>query len=297
MQARPVMATPTRRRRAPAAPQPLALHPLVPHSPAQPLPTSLPHLLRYVLGCVAATLLAALLACLLARPAGAANLQISPVSIQFARGQGAAGITLQNGGDDALFGQVRVYVWDQRDGQDVLTPASDLVASPPVMEIPARSSQTIRLVRRGSASGEAGERSYRILIDELPRGEQAGGVAIRLQYSVPVFAAPALSLSDSSGAAPRLSWDVYRKDGAWMLRVHNDGALHAQIGATVLRGPDGKDLQVSKGLLGYALAGKTREWRLPVDGALELGAPGTALALSASVNAQPVSAGASVRRE
>ncbi|QJE03472.1 molecular chaperone [Massilia forsythiae] len=230
---------------------------------------------------------------MLARPAAAANLQISPVSIQFARGQGAAGITLQNQGDDALFGQARVYVWEQRDGQDVLTPATDLVASPPVMEIAARSSQTIRLVRRGAAAGgDAAERSYRILIDELPRGEEAGGVAIRLQYSVPVFAAPA-----DAGAAPRLSWDVYRKDGAWMLRVRNDGALHAQIGATVLRGADGKDLQVSKGLLGYALAGKTREWRLPVDGALDMGAPGAALAVSASVNAQPVSASASVRRE
>jgi len=227
-------------------------------------------------------------------PAQAANLQISPVSIQFRAGQGAAGINLQNYGDTPLYGQVRVYTWDQRDGQDVLTPATDVVASPPVMEIAARSTQTIRLVRRGTTQAPV-EQTYRILIDEIPRGDSAGaatGVAIRLQYSVPVFAMP---LDDK--AAPRLSWTVLRKDGAWILRVRNDGNLHAQIGATTLKGPDGKDHELSKGLLGYTLPGKSREWRLPVDGAVELGAPGAALAIRASVNAQPLAASGTIVRE
>jgi fimbrial chaperone protein len=75
--------------------------------------------------------LASLLTLLTLLPAAAANLQISPVSIQFRAGQGAAGVSLQNYGDTPLYGQVRVYAWDQRDGQDVLTPANDVVASPP----------------------------------------------------------------------------------------------------------------------------------------------------------------------
>ena len=231
-------------------------------------------------------------------PAAAANLQISPVSIQFRAGQGAAGISLQNYGDTPLYGQVRVYAWDQVDGQDVLTPATDVVASPPVMEIPARSTQTIRLVRRAmpqGASGAATEQTYRILIDEIPRNDGAAGpagVAIRLQYSVPVFAMPA-----DDNAAPRLTWTVLRKDKNWIVRVRNEGNLHAQIGATTLKGADGKDYVLSKGLLGYALPGKTREWRVPVDGAVELGAPGSALAIRASVNAQPLDASGTVARE
>jgi len=232
-----------------------------------------------------------------AAPAAAANLQISPVSIQFRAGQGAAGINLQNYGDTPLYGQVRVYAWDQKDGQDVLTPATDVVASPPVMEIAARSTQTIRLVRRGNAQGSApaSEQTYRILIDEIPRNDSASaatGVAIRLQYSVPVFAMPA-----DDKAAPRLSWTVLRKDNAWVLRVRNDGNLHAQIGATTLKGADGKDHELSKGLLGYTLAGKVREWRLPVDAKVELGAPGAQLAIRASVNAQPLDASGTVARE
>jgi len=232
------------------------------------------------------------LLCLL--PAAAANLQISPVSIQFRAGQGAAGINLQNYGDTPLYGQVRVYAWDQRDGQDVLTPATDVVASPPVMEIAARSTQVIRLVRR-SNNQPATEQTYRILIDEIPRNDAAAGatgVAIRLQYSVPVFAMPV-----DDKAAPRLLWTVLRKDGNWILRVRNDGSLHAQIGATTLKGAGGKDHELSKGLLGYVLPGKVREWRLPVDAKAELGAPGTELAIRASVNAQPLDASGTVARE
>ena len=226
--------------------------------------------------------------------AQAANLQISPVSIQFRAGQGAAGINLQNYGDTPLYGQVRVYNWDQKDGQDVLTPALDVVASPPVMEIAARSTQTIRLVRRNGTQA-ATEQTYRILIDEIPRNDSAAastGVAIRLQYSVPVFAMPA-----DDKAAPRLNWTVLRKADAWVLRVRNDGNLHAQIGATTLKGADGKEHELSKGLLGYVLPGKVREWRLAVDARAELGAPGSALAIRANVNAQPLVASGTLARE
>jgi fimbrial chaperone protein len=197
--------------------------------------------------------------CLCAVPAHAANLQISPVSIAFQPAQAAAGINLQNFGDAPLYGQVRVYAWDQKDGVDVLTPTADVVASPPIIEVAPGSTQTIRLVRRGGAEAGA-ERSYRILIDEIPRGDAGSGVAIRLQYSVPVFVAPS-----AAAAAPALAWSLARVNGDVVLRATNAGTLHAQVGATRVRTAGGQDIEVSKGLLGYALAGRTREWKLPQD--------------------------------
>jgi len=195
---------------------------------------------------------------LLGGAAGAANLQISPVSIAFQPAQAASGINLQNFGDTSLYGQVRVYAWDQKDGVDVLTPTTDVIASPPVIEVAPNSTQTIRLVRRGNLENGA-ERSYRILIDEIPRGEGAAGVAIRLQYSVPVFIAPA------GAATPAVTWTVVRKEGGALLRAVNGGGLHAQLGATRVRNAAGQELEISKGLLGYALAGRAREWKLPKD--------------------------------
>lgn len=238
----------------------------------------------------------ALAGLVLALGAQAASLQISPVSISLRASQAASGISLQNLGERPVYGQVRVFAWDQRNGEDVLTPTDELVASPPIIEVGAKASQTIRLVRKSgagaaaAAASGASERTYRLLIDEIPRDdEQASGVAIRLQYSVPVFVAP----SDEA-AAPNLAWSVLRKDNAWVLRVKNSGALHAQVGAASLVDGAGKETEVSKGLLGYALAGREREWRLPFDPNARVAAP---ITVRANVNARPASAAASVAAE
>lgn len=234
--------------------------------------------LRY-LACILLALAAGLPPC----GAAAANLQISPVSIAFQPAQAAAGINLQNFGDTPLYGQVRVYAWDQQNGIDVLTPTTDVVASPPIIEVAANSSQTIRLVRRSVAPGATPgpERSYRILIDEIPRGDTGTGVAIRLQYSVPVFVVPS-----AAGAAPTLRFSLGKRDGNVVLRAQNSGALHAQLGATRVRTAAGVDVELSKGLLGYALAGREREWQLPKDKAASLSGP---LTVIANVNARELS--------
>lgn len=221
-------------------------------------------------------------ACLLALPVAAANLQISPVMINLRVGQGATGINLQNLGEAPVFGQVRVYLWEQKDGDDVLTPTQDVVASPPIIQIGPKSSQIIRLVRR-SEQLPASELTYRILIDEIPKDDgPASGVDIRLRYSVPMFVLPA-----DERAAPVLAWSVFKKDGFWMLRVRNSGTQRAQIGALELSNAAGKQFEIASGLFGYVLAGRVREWRLPTSGDADLN--GT-LAVKANINSRPTSA-------
>jgi len=229
-----------------------------------------------------ALLLGVLMAGWLAGPVAAANLQISPVMIQLRAGQGATGINMQNLGEAAVYGQVRVYQWDQKDGDDVLTPTQDVVASPPIIQIGAKGSQIIRLVRR-SEQLPASELTYRILIDEIPKEDgPASGVDIRLRYSVPMFVLPA-----DDRAAPALAWAVFKKDGVWMLRVRNSGTQRAQIGALELSNAAGKQFEIASGLFGYVLAGKVREWRLPTSGDADLN--GT-LAVKANINSRPTSA-------
>lgn len=233
---------------------------------------------------------AAALAYALAAPVAAASLQISPVMINLRATQAATGISLQNDGDVPIYGQVRVFLWDQKGGDDVLTPTDELIASPPVMQIAPKSTQTIRLVRRtGAPAGVdgGGERQYRVLIDEVPTTTEAReGVSIKLQYSVPVFIA-----ATAPNVAPQLLWQFFKRDGAWFLRVTNTGSLHAQIGATTLTAPDGKQYDISKGLLGYALAGRQREWRLALAPDLALAG---ALAIHANINARPGTASGEV---
>ena len=220
----------------------------------------------------------ALLACCAPGVHGA-NLQISPVTLNLRAAQSAAGINLQNLGDQPIYGQVRVFAWDQRGGEEVLAPTQELVASPPIVEIAANSRQTIRLVR-AQAGPVAQEKTYRVLIDEISREDDSGrsGVDIRLRYSVPVFVLPA-------GAPGReaLDWQVFREQGEWMLRIKNSGNVHAQIGAMTLTNQAGKEFAVSKGLFGYVLAERMRVWRLPVAREAELDGP---LSIAVNVNAK-----------
>src|SRR5579859_6455132 len=120
--------------------------------------------------------------------ARAASLQISPVMVDMSPDMNAAGITLSNPGDQPLYGQVRVFRWDQSDTDDTLEPTTDIVASPPLIQVAPHSDQLVRLVRQAH-DATATEQAYRVLIDEIPRPDvaTANGVTIRLRYSVPVF--------------------------------------------------------------------------------------------------------------
>ncbi|MDQ2820319.1 MAG: fimbria/pilus periplasmic chaperone [Pseudomonadota bacterium] len=247
---------------------------------------ALPGLLRGWCALRFSAVLALLAGVVLPGVAQAASLQISPVMINLRAGQAATGISLQNTGDQPIYGQVRVFLWEQRNGDDVLTPTDELIASPPVMQIAANSAQTIRLVRR-SAAAPGPERQFRVLIDEVPTSAEArDGVAIKLQYSVPVFMAAA-----APGGEYQLRWTFFKRDGVWMLRVTNSGTLHAQIGATTLITADGRQIDISRSLLGYALAGRQREWRTTVAPGETLGG---ALTVRANVNTRPIMASGEV---
>lgn len=211
----------------------------------------------------------------------ASSLQISPVMIELRHGEGAATITLQNLGDRPLYGQVRVFRWDQASGRDDLSATQDLIASPPLIEVPAHGEQLVRLVLSDTGHSSE-EQSYRLLIDELSAADSVSenGVTIRLRYSVPVFVEP-----DRMTGASALTWHVRHDTEGWWLRVTNTGRRRARISAVQFVTADGKTYVVDKGLLGYALAGRSMQWRVNLDSQSELKAP---LNIRADVNALPI---------
>lgn len=215
--------------------------------------------------------------------APAATLQISPVMVDLQADESASGVTLRNPGDSPLYGQVRVFRWDQVNGEDTLTPTQDLIASPPLIQIAAQTDQLIRLVRV-TPGPVVTEQSFRILIDELPQPDTAptNGVTIRLRYSVPVFIEPAGAVGQ-----PGLSWSLVRTAQGWVMRVVNTGTRRAQIAAVQLVSGTGNAYVINKGLLGYALAGRAGQWQVPLSPNVDLGG---VVRVRASVNSLPVEA-------
>jgi len=208
----------------------------------------------------------------------AASLQISPVTVDMSPDTNAAGITLRNPGDQPLYGQVRVFRWEQNEKEDKLEPTQDLVASPPLIQVAPHGEQLVRIVRQ-SRGMAAAEQSFRVLIDEIPPPEAAAasGVTIRLRYSVPVFVHAAGAVGK-----PELAWQLLRDPQGWMLRATNTGNRHGQIGEVTLVARN-RTYTLSKGLLGYVLAGHSQQWKVDLDTHASL--QGT-LTLKARVNGQ-----------
>lgn len=202
-------------------------------------------------------------------PASAVTLQISPVTVELAQGQNGTIFTLSNPGQTTIHGQLRVFNWDQVNGEDVLSPAEHIVVSPPMAQIAAGKSQLVRLVRTGQDNRHK-EASYRVLIDEIidPHTQPTNGIVVRMRYSVPIFAENGLTRNDRS----KLGWTLICGPQQWQLRIENKGSRRARISNVALQDGNGRKHVIQNGLLGYALSERYRTWDLDIPVTTAFGA-------------------------
>lgn len=206
-----------------------------------------------------------------ALPAVAGGLSVAPTLLEFTPGETAKGLTLRNTGSETLQAQVRVFDWRQENGEDVLEPSTGLVVSPPFLSVPPGGRQVVRVLQRGSSTEEAttGERSFRILVDEMPAGvgaeeEPPGGqgspsgvrpgLNFLMRFSIPVFVTP------PSGTAPELRWYLQNTGQGPRLVAENTGSRRARVSDLELVDGDGRILYRHDGLAGYLLSGTSRQW-------------------------------------
>src|ERR1700743_1165275 len=95
------------------------------------------------------TLLAALLfTAAAAAPAGASTFNISPIRAQLTNGHRTEALPITNAEDTPVVVQIRVVSWSQKSGVEQLEDTRELLATPPVLQIPANSQQIIRVALR-----------------------------------------------------------------------------------------------------------------------------------------------------
>lgn len=204
----------------------------------------------------AAALIAAIF---VAGPGWAQALQVAPVSLTFAPDQRTASLTVTNQSAAPMTIQVRPFRWQEQAGTSALTETAALAVSPPLVEVPAGQSQTVRLLLRQPAG--ATEATYRLLVDQLPPAARTSGLTIVLRLSLPVFAAP------PGGGEAMLDWAVETGPGGAFLRVRNRGTKHAVITAVQL-GSGGAGV-VRTAAHPYVLPGADVRW--PINGARRWG--------------------------
>lgn len=203
--------------------------------------------------------------------AQAASLQVSPVRFELPSTEASKPMWVSNSGTAPIQVQVRVYKWDQANGEETLVPTTEVVATPAMAELAPGARQLVRIVRRGPAPAQ--EQAYRLRVEELPSATPAAvdpgkpALNLLLAYSLPVFLSP-----QSEQTAPSLTAQVRGNT----LLLTNPGTRRAMISDLKAKTTDGKTHVVRGGLVGYVLAGQTM--------AFPFEAPAGTTGLSATVN-------------
>jgi fimbrial chaperone protein len=124
----------------------------------------------------------------------AGQFQVNPVLVELSAAQKSATVKVHNQGPDTTTFHVTGFVWQQaRTGEMELLPSSELIFFPSMLKLAAGET---RLVRVGStASSDQKEKSYRIVVEELPalkRTEEGTRTAVQVltRMTLPVFVAP-----------------------------------------------------------------------------------------------------------
>ena len=181
-----------------------------------------------------------------------------PVMVEMAPQQGASGIMLRNPDAMPVYGQVRVYAWEQRGGDDVLLPTDEIQVSP---HHPGAARRRAAGAAGARVAGTGGDR------EELSAGHRrdSGSVHAGGQWR---GAAAALFGAGVRGRAtpeprPELSWKAAREGKEWVLSLNNTGTRYAQVASLQVLDSGGKPVAEVDGLVGYALAQRQRQWRIP----------------------------------
>lgn len=206
------------------------------------------------------------LAALAAAPASLARaggvLGVAPILVEFEGGATAAVVYVKNDGDVALSVQVRVMAWRNEGDEERYAPTQDVAFSPGQFTVPPGGRQVVRLALQTPAGPT--ERSYRLVVDQLPSTGPSTSVRMPVRMLVPVFAPPAGNVAIGPQT---LAWTgvVERATHIATLRAANAGLRHVRLAELTWRA-EGQDHVIAPGLAGYVLAASEWSCRFHVIG-------------------------------
>lgn len=205
----------------------------------------------------------------------AGSILIWPIDPVIEDERNATALWLENRDIEPAYLQIRVLQWQQIDGEDRYSKQSNIIVSPPFVEIGVGKRQLIRLVK-SSTVPVGKEVAYRILVDETPRENAESlkkikapgvGLTFQMRYSVPLFVSGAgvWTKQDFShprniekATQPKLSYRLLNKNGQQFIQLKNEGAVHARMSQVT----HNKKV-LSEGLFGYVLSGASMSFPLP----------------------------------
>lgn len=226
-----------------------------------------------------------------AQPAWA--LDVSPIRVELSRAVPNALVALTNTAREETRYQLRVFSWKQDgSGKMDLQNTRDVFLYPPLMALKPGERRNARIGVMPAQFG-AVERTYRLIVEELPPAPRAGApaqVRVVTRLSIPVFLAPEKPVADLRVDALALA------KGSASFRLVNGGNVSQRPVEVTLDAVDakGEALAHQRWDGWYVLAGGVRDysWVVPREAC----ASAAALVVKAKLEAHEVTARAPVLR-
>jgi fimbrial chaperone protein len=200
------------------------------------------------------TVFISLLACAAVSRLCAGPFHLSPIRIAFTDQKPTATLQITNEGDDPVTVQVHALNWQAKETGDMYSDTDEILVNPPVARIAGHGTQIIRLALRHPTRVPV-ERTWRLIIEQVPPPPKAGEVHMVLKASIPIFLT-----AHGSQFSPRLTWEAaHMPDGSFKVTASNSGNAHIQIKTMSLL-VDGTGAPINSTLMGYILPGGKHEW-------------------------------------
>ncbi|MDB5026517.1 MAG: hypothetical protein JWO66_206 [Candidatus Eremiobacteraeota bacterium] len=200
---------------------------------------------------------------LLPNLASANGSSVSPTRLLLAAGAASTYVTITNTSLESQRYSVSAYRWDQTAAAPVvLSPTSDVVFFPGSFTLAGLQSQRIRI--GSTATSNATEKTYRIVVSELPPLRnvlvpETAGLAFTTTYSIPIYLAP------QKPVATGQITDVVVDRGHVRFTVRNTGNVHFVATAMHVqaRGDTGTVMSVDNSAW-FVLANSQHDFSLPI---------------------------------
>lgn len=208
---------------------------------------------------ISALLLVALSMLLPSVSHAANSVLIWPIDPKINSDEKAAELWLENRGTSTTLMQVRIFQWQQNQGQEQFQTQQQVVASPPMVRIEPGKRQLVRLIKQTSpVAGQ--EAAYQVLLDEIPtpqkQEEDNVGLNLQMRYSVPLFVYG--SGLSANTIKPNLSWRWVKEGNQQAVEITNHGNGHARLSNVTLG-----DRSITDSLMGYVLANTSHTFPVP----------------------------------
>ncbi len=191
--------------------------------------------------------------------AQATNWNVEPLRIDLSAPHKTAVLTITNFSDQPTTLQIQYLAWSQEMGQDVLVPTRELLVTPPIVTIPPKSAQIVRIAFR-KAPHKSQELSYRISLQEIPslKQDKEKGVEVAMRIGIPVFVQP-----EGEKVVSKLSWRATAApENTIKLELINEGAAHIKVTDLVLSSIEREIKIAQDSATVYVLPGQTHTWML-----------------------------------